>query len=178
VRHSGHFRAAPEADRSPSPIDLLEDRRRSSTCAVQRGGSSGLRTGRWFGATDRQLPKVENAARHACRTIKITGHDGAGTVVIAIRDDGPGIPEDQLYDALKRGGRLDSSDSGTGLGLAIVSDIAAAWNATLNLKNTGRGLLAELRLCSADQEATSKNSEADRGSGDRPRRDQSVSAHR
>ncbi len=118
---------------------------------------------------------VENAARHACQTIKITGHDGAGTAVIAIRDDGPGIPEDQLDDALKRGGRLDSSDSGTGLGLAIVADIAAAWSATLNLKNTGRGLLAELRLCSVDQEGTSNHCEADRGSGDRPRCDQSVS---
>jgi signal transduction histidine kinase len=118
---------------------------------------------------------VENAARHACQTIEITGHDGAGTAVIAIRDDGPGIPEDQLDDALKRGGRLDWSDSGTGLGLAIVSDIAAAWSATLNLKNTGRGLLAELRLCSVDQEGTSKNCETDRGSGDRPRCDQPVS---
>jgi signal transduction histidine kinase len=116
---------------------------------------------------------VENAARHACRTISLTGHDGADTVVIAVRDDGPGIPEDQLDDALKRGGRLDSSDSGTGLGLAIVSDIAAAWSGTLNLENTGRGLLAELRLCSVDQGSTSKNRKADRGSG--PRRDQTVS---
>jgi signal transduction histidine kinase len=117
---------------------------------------------------------VENAARHANRTVEITGHDRAGTAVIAIRDDGPGIPEDQLDDALKRGGRLDPSDSGTGLGLAIVSDIAAAWSATLNLKNTGRGLLAELRFCSVDQEGALKNSEADRGSADRSRRDQSV----
>ena len=61
-------------------------------------------------------------------------------------------PRSSSTDALKRGGRLDASDSGTGLGLAIVSDIAAAWSATLNLKNTGRGLLAELRLCSVDQE--------------------------
>ena len=97
---------------------------------------------------------VENAARHACRTVEITGHDGGGTAMIAISDDGPGIPEEQLADVLKRGGRLDSSNSGTGLGLAIVSDIAAAWGATLNLKNTGRGLLAELRLRSVDQEVT------------------------
>ena len=119
---------------------------------------------------------VENAARHAGRTVEITGHDGAGTAVIAIRDDGPGIPEDQLADALKRGGRLDTSDAGTGLGLAIVSDIAAAWGATLELKNTGGGLLAELRLRSVDQEDTSKNFEAERGSGERPRRSKSVSA--
>ena len=39
---------------------------------------------------------VENAARHACQTVEITGHDGAGTAMIAISDDGPGIPEEQL----------------------------------------------------------------------------------
>jgi signal transduction histidine kinase len=120
---------------------------------------------------------VENAARHADRTVEITGHDGAGTAVIAIRDDGPGIPEDHLADALKRGGRLDTSDTGTGLGLAIVSEIAAAWGATLKLENTGGGLLAELRLRSVDQEAASTNFEAERGSGERPRRNRSVSAH-
>jgi signal transduction histidine kinase len=103
---------------------------------------------------------VENAARHACQTIEITGHDGAGTAVIAISDDGPGIPEEQLDDALKRGGRLDSSNSGTGLGLAIVSDIAAAWNATLDLRNTSRGLLAELRLCSVDQKPARRKESA------------------
>jgi signal transduction histidine kinase len=120
---------------------------------------------------------VENAARHACRRVEVTGHDGAGTAVIAIRDDGPGIPEDQLADALKRGGRLDSSDSGTGLGLAIVSDIAAAWGATLELKNTGGGLLAELRLRSADQEDTAKSFEAERASGEQPRRNKPAPAH-
>jgi signal transduction histidine kinase len=120
---------------------------------------------------------VENAARHACQTVTITGHDSAGAAVIAIRDDGPGIPNDQLDDALKRGGRLDSSPSGTGLGLAIVSDIAAAWSATLNLRNTGSGLLAELRLCGVDQAGTPEHLEAERGSGARPRRDKSVSAH-
>ena len=95
--------------------------------------------------------------------------------MIAISDDGPGIPEEQLADVLKRGGRLDASDLGTGLGLAIVSDIAAAWGATLSLKNTGRGLLAELRLRSVDQEVTS--SAAEHGAGERPRRNTSVAAH-
>ena len=118
---------------------------------------------------------VENAARHAGRTVEITGHDGAGIAMIAISDDGPGIPEEQLADVLKRGGRLDASDSSTGLGLAIVSDIAAAWGATLSLKDTGRGLLAELRLRSVDQEVTS--SAAEHGAGERPRRNTSVAAH-
>ena len=47
--------------------------------------------------------------------------------------------------------------------------------ATLSLKNTGRGLLAELRLRSVDQEVTS--SAAEHGAGERPRRNTSVAAH-
>jgi signal transduction histidine kinase len=86
---------------------------------------------------------AENAARHARDKVAIGSRREAGMVVITIADDGPGIPPDQLADALSRGGRLDSSGSGAGLGLAIVGDIAEAWGGRFELRTGGGGLEAE-----------------------------------
>ena len=64
-------------------------------------------------------------------------------VEILIEDDGPGIPEGKERDALKSGGRLDSSKPGTGLGLAIAIDLLQAYGAELSLeKSTSLGGLA------------------------------------
>jgi signal transduction histidine kinase len=84
---------------------------------------------------------AENAARHARDKVAIRGRREGGMVVITVADDGPGIPPDQLEDALSRGGRLDSSGS-AGLGLAIVGDIAEAWGGRFELRNGGAGLEA------------------------------------
>ena len=40
-----------------------------------------------------------------------------------VEDDGKGLEEDEVVEALKRGSRLDESKPGTGLGLSIVSEI-------------------------------------------------------
>ena len=50
-----------------------------------------------------------------------------------IDDDGPGLPEDQRAEALRRGRRLDETKPGSGLGLSIVADLAAAYGGRLEL---------------------------------------------
>ena len=66
---------------------------------------------------------IENAARYAKSTIKITEKDLNEQVEIIIEDDGPGIPDDKKNDALRPFVRLDESrgeqTGGTGLGLSI-----------------------------------------------------------
>ena len=66
---------------------------------------------------------IENAARYANRTLKITERDTTDTVEITIEDDGPGIPDDRKKDALRPFVRLDDArgtdTGGTGLGLSI-----------------------------------------------------------
>ncbi len=66
---------------------------------------------------------IENAARFAKKTIKITERDSDEYVEIIIEDDGPGIPDDKKQDALRPFVRLDnargSDTGGTGLGLSI-----------------------------------------------------------
>lgn len=66
---------------------------------------------------------IENAARYANRTIKITETDNKDSIEITIEDDGIGIPDDKKSDALRPFIRLDESrgtqTGGTGLGLSI-----------------------------------------------------------
>ena len=66
---------------------------------------------------------IENAARYAKKTIKITERDAADQVEIIIEDDGPGIPDNKKADAMRPFVRLDNArgtkTGGTGLGLSI-----------------------------------------------------------
>lgn len=89
---------------------------------------------------------IENAARHARHTVTVAAETTPATVVLVVSDDGPGIPADQLDEALRRGGRLDERGSGAGLGLAIVTDIIESWGGTLKLENAGPGLTARVSL--------------------------------
>lgn len=88
---------------------------------------------------------AENAARYARTRVLLTATAGDG-VTIRVCDDGPGIPEERLHEALQRGGRLDSSGSGTGLGLAIVSDIAEAWGGQVSFDRSTGGFTVALQL--------------------------------
>ena len=66
---------------------------------------------------------IENAARYAKTTIRITEHDSPEQIEVIIEDDGPGIPDNKKRDAMRPFVRLDESRSektgGTGLGLSI-----------------------------------------------------------
>ena len=67
---------------------------------------------------------------------------------IHVEDDGPGIPDEQIEEALKPFSRLDASrnqnfGTGAGLGLPIVADIAHAHGGELVLsKSTKLGGLS------------------------------------
>ena len=90
---------------------------------------------------------LENAARHARERIAVTASAAGSETVIAIVDDGPGIPPDRVAEALRRGGRLDEGGAGAGLGLAIVADILEAWGGSLALGPTTSGAMtATVRL--------------------------------
>ncbi len=90
---------------------------------------------------------LENAARHAREHISVTASVMGSDAVVAIVDDGPGIPPDRVPEALRRGGRLDQGGAGAGLGLAIVSDILDAWSGSLELGPTAPGAMtATVRL--------------------------------
>lgn len=77
-----------------------------------------------------------------------------GEVVVRVRDNGPGIPPDQLENVLKPYFRLEDSRSretgGTGLGLAIAANLVSAQGGQLRLRNHPQGgLEAEVRVTAA-----------------------------
>jgi signal transduction histidine kinase len=92
---------------------------------------------------------IANAVKFGTRA-EIHIEDGAD-LLIRVRDQGPGIPEEELERVFEPFYRLESSRSrdsgGTGLGLSIARDIAQAHGGSLRLANLeGGGLEATLRL--------------------------------
>lgn len=89
---------------------------------------------------------IENAVTHARTRITITATLDSDLVHLHIRDDGPGMPEDQISRLRQRGQRLDMNGGGSGLGLAIADEIATSAGGLLSIENTGHGLLLSLSL--------------------------------
>jgi signal transduction histidine kinase len=87
---------------------------------------------------------IDNALKFGTEVqVKLKVEDEGGRLVIAIVDNGPGIPEDQLAQVFKPFYRLEGSrnrdSGGTGLGLAIAQQLAAAMGASLRLSNRPQG---------------------------------------
>jgi two-component system OmpR family sensor kinase len=94
---------------------------------------------------------VRNAVTHTNPgdRISITARDSDSQLEIAVSDDGPGIPPDQLDQIFERFHRLDQSRSrdrgGSGLGLAIARTIAQAHGGNIEAES-GPGQGATFRV--------------------------------
>ncbi len=93
---------------------------------------------------------VENAVRYGGEAqLEVSETDDV--VLISVRDQGPGIPEELLEKVFDPFFRIEESRArhtgGTGLGLGIARNIARAHGGDLRLRNTDQGgLIAELSL--------------------------------
>ncbi|SFG39837.1 Signal transduction histidine kinase [Novosphingobium sp. CF614] len=93
---------------------------------------------------------IENAVHYGGNARVFVRRDG-GAAEIIVEDDGPGIPEDRIADALQPFVRLDTArtrdTAGMGLGLPIVRKAVRMENGTLDLRNRPQGgLRATIRL--------------------------------
>jgi len=96
---------------------------------------------------------LDNAAKYASggTMIEISGRRENGTVVIAVRDEGPGIPVDDLeriFDKFYRVRGGDRQRAGTGLGLAICRGFIEAQGGTIVAANRAdrSGAIFTIRL--------------------------------
>lgn len=87
---------------------------------------------------------LENAFRWCHQNVRVSSRNAAGHITLSIEDDGPGIPGSDRREALRSGGRLDTSTPGTGLGLAIAADLLQAYGGSIEL--THSDLLGGLRV--------------------------------
>lgn len=93
---------------------------------------------------------IENALKYAegAKTIHISAAAGNGCLVLAVADDGPGIPEHLHGEARKRFARLDPARGkpGSGLGLSLVEAVANLHQGKMALSDNAPGLRVCLSL--------------------------------
>jgi two-component system, OmpR family, sensor kinase len=91
---------------------------------------------------------IENAVRYTEEggRIELAAHPDGGSVVIEVRDNGAGIPDEELayiFESFRSG----SSRGGTGMGLAIVKAIVESHGGAVSAENLpGGGASFRLRL--------------------------------
>ena len=86
---------------------------------------------------------LENAARYAVTTVRVTAGVDGDRVRVEVLDDGPGVPAEDAELIFERFHRGDLSrsrdDGGSGLGLAIARTVARRHGGDLTLDPTGDG---------------------------------------
>ncbi|MEO5338382.1 MAG: HAMP domain-containing histidine kinase [Magnetospirillum sp. WYHS-4] len=94
---------------------------------------------------------MDNACKWAAQRVRVAARIEAGRCLVAVDDDGPGLPEERREEVFGRGRRLDEAAPGSGLGLAIVRDLAETMGGTVRLEGSPLGgLRAVLDLPSGD----------------------------
>ncbi len=94
---------------------------------------------------------VDNAVRHAAGEVEVSVRVDGRSVVVAVADDGAGIPATERDRVFERFTRLDEARDrdagGSGLGLAIVSELVARLGGRVRLGDAEQGgLVAEVEL--------------------------------
>ncbi|GAA4790900.1 HAMP domain-containing sensor histidine kinase [Streptomyces ziwulingensis] len=94
---------------------------------------------------------LDNAERHARTAVEVRVRRDGEAAVVAVADDGDGVPAADRERIFARFVRLDAArsrdDGGAGLGLAIARDVAARHGGTLTVRaGPAGGALFELRL--------------------------------
>jgi signal transduction histidine kinase len=90
---------------------------------------------------------LDNACKWAKSRVLVSSALSNDRVVIAVEDDGVGLPESMREAVLQRGVRADEAAPGSGFGLAIVRELSELYGGSIRLRASPvGGLRAELEL--------------------------------
>jgi len=109
----------------------------------------------WFRGEAQDLEEmmgnlIDNASKWAINRVSIQAETNGDRLLLIVEDDGPGIPEEEIENVMRRGHKLDESKPGHGQGLGIVKDIVDLYGGKLKLdKSPVGGLRANLDLPAA-----------------------------
>ncbi len=112
--------------------------------------STPLRVGVDVDLAERVLaPLVENACRHGRRRVRLGVAAEDGAVLFTVRDDGPGVPEEERERIFEPGVGGGGPGGGAGLGLALARRLARATGGDVVCLSSADGGAFRARLPSA-----------------------------
>ncbi|GBQ92635.1 signal transduction histidine kinase [Acetobacter nitrogenifigens DSM 23921 = NBRC 105050] len=85
---------------------------------------------------------LDNAWRHARSKVRISAPRGGRLAQVLIEDDGAGLGEAEMLQAMQEGRRLDETEAGYGFGLSISRELCELHGGSLELRRSGLGGLA------------------------------------
>jgi signal transduction histidine kinase len=157
VQSTLEFMRAGESTEQAQPVDMMalvetlaEDARATGSTVEVEGGALQPYVGRPQ-ALKRCIGNLLDNALQYGESARVEVKDADDRLIICIRDQGPGIPEQDLERVFEPFHRVEGSRSrdtgGTGLGLSIARNIAQLHGGAVSLRNmTGGGLEASLIL--------------------------------
>lgn len=100
----------------------------------------------WMGEALQNL--LKNACEHTAEdgTVCVTLERTDKFVIIAVQDDGGGVPAEEMHRLFQRFYRSSVQQSGTGLGLAITRSIVERHHGTISAQNAEKGLRVTICL--------------------------------
>ncbi|MEZ5965465.1 MAG: HAMP domain-containing sensor histidine kinase [Planctomycetota bacterium] len=132
------------------PVDLAASARAAASAGAGRVTVSGAATVRGHDDLLRIAigNLVDNALRYGAGAVQITITVAADVVELRVRDDGPGLAEDERRHVFERfhRGTGSAGTEGSGLGLAIVDAIAGAHGGSCAFESGSPGACVVLRL--------------------------------
>ena len=145
TRADGGGTTGPRHDVDLDDLALAEARRigRSGLAVRTSGVGAGRVRGDATALAQVVRNLVDNAARHAERTVAVGVHETGDRVELTVEDDGTGIAEPDRQRVFERFVRLDEARArdagGSGLGLAIVREIVTAHGGTVEVSSSALG---------------------------------------
>lgn len=144
--------SGPVGDRIRAIVDLLErlpsDRRLSWSIEGSHDAVAAMEAEDFDEVVGNLL---DNARKWSETTVVVSVLREGTRLHITVRDDGPGIPQDQTAEAVERGRRLDERVQGSGLGLSIAQAVLESYGTELRLgpASADRGLEAGFEIAAA-----------------------------